>query len=692
MSQVDDVFDEVGQSVVKKSPDGGSRSSSSRKNSNSSSSGVGGGKLTTSNSFNVEIKKRKVWTEVESEALRSGMAAHGHRPNKWARIKADSEFQSRLNDRSGQQLKDRWRNVHLKIGGKTPYFTNVCFMPEALLGQSVRKQLVDGHVDGEVTMYVKPHWEVTYADGAKDHLDQDELLSMLYSTNLYQALGSGFVSGAGGKRRDANPPRRFKSPRKSWTEDEFEALRSGMAAHGHRHNKWARIKADSKFELQLADRSGEQLKDRWRNSQRKIGWRSNTTGLLVAAWTLEWTAADCIVPEALLGQSLRKQLEDGCIDGVVTSYADSYWEVTYVDGEKEDLDQGELLSLLNSTREEALRHEEDALGATVGEDCPICLDTVTMASTRSLRCAHVFHVACVAMLRTFKLKRACPVCRTSLPPGPGKLHERASLRYMVVARKVTRGKTSWGALTMIEKRDIDAALLEWHAAADQGLVQAQYVLGCMYCQGHVVARSYVVAKEWYLKAAHQGDAEAQYAIGIMFQQGHGVAQSDEEAARWFSTAADKRRRNAVSTCDIRQQHQAIAKEELSGDASPDASCEGVALHEATAEAESSPLPHRISSANTAADVTGETGGIVVAEEKDNYVAVSGNNNVYPLFITERPAAVLAASSMAESVADVAIEDLAHQEGMKEFPDGSVYVGQLRNNDRGETQFHGHGRK
>ena len=135
-----------------------------------------------------------------------------------------------------------------------------------------------------------------------------------------------------------------------------------------------------------------------------------------------------------------------------------------------------------------------------------------------------------------------------------------------------------------------------------------------------------------------------------------------------------------------------AEEELSGAAFPDASIEDAAFHEATDEAESSPLPHRISSENTAADVTGETSGIVVAEETNNAIAASGNKNVDTSFIIEGPAAVLAESSTAESAAYVAMEDLAPQEGKIEFPDGSVYVGQLRHNDRGETQFHGHGRK
>jgi TPR repeat protein len=151
----------------------------------------------------------------------------------------------------------------------------------------------------------------------------------------------------------------------------------------------------------------------------------------------------------------------------------------------------------------------------------------------------VFHAACVAELRKFKLKQECPLCRTPLPPGPDKLFEDATLRYVVVKRRVERGQASWGSLTKDEQRELHAAVGGWRAAADQGHAQAQYNLGVMFDQGRGVAQSDVEAARWYRKAADQGNAEAQNNLGIMFAQGRGVAQSDAKAARWFRKAADQ---------------------------------------------------------------------------------------------------------------------------------------------------------
>jgi TPR repeat protein len=150
-----------------------------------------------------------------------------------------------------------------------------------------------------------------------------------------------------------------------------------------------------------------------------------------------------------------------------------------------------------------------------GEDGPICLDPVVLASATTLPCAHVFHAACVAELQKFKLKQACPLCRTPLPPGPGKLHEDATLRYLVVDRRVERGKASWGALTKDEQREMHAAVGGWRAVCSaRGLAQAQCNLGNMFGRGRSVAQSDVEAARWYRKAADQGYALAQYNLGV----------------------------------------------------------------------------------------------------------------------------------------------------------------------------------
>jgi hypothetical protein len=118
--------------------------------------------------------------------------------------------------------------------------------------------------------------------------------------------------------------------------------------------------------------------------------------------------------------------------------------------------------------------------ASEGEECPICLDPVAVASATTLPCAHVFHAACVAELRKFGVKQACPLCRAPLPPGPEKLHEEATRRYFVVNRRVERGKASWGALTKTEQQEMNAVVDGWRAAAAQGHAMAQFALGSMF--------------------------------------------------------------------------------------------------------------------------------------------------------------------------------------------------------------------
>ena len=62
----------------------------------------------------------------------------------------------------------------------------------------------------------------------------------------------------------------------------------------------------------------------------------------------------------------------------------------------------------------------------------------------------------------------------------------------------------------------------------------------MLATGRGVAQSVPAeAVRWYRKAADQGIAQAQYILGTMFYHGRGVAQSDEEAARWYHKAADQ---------------------------------------------------------------------------------------------------------------------------------------------------------
>ena len=177
--------------------------------------------------------------------------------------------------------------------------------------------------------------------------------------------------------------------------------------------------------------------------------------------------------------------------------------------------------------------------AVTGEKCAICQDSLAGASSFTLPCTHVFHGTCVSELRKFGVQQVCPLCRDPLPPGPEKVYEEATRRFMRISRLVDTGRASWSTLPDWAQREVDVAIAGWRDAADQGLAMAQYNLGVMFENGCGVAQSDGEAAEWYHNAAEQGHARAQANLGFMFEGGHGVAQNDEEAVQWYRKAADQ---------------------------------------------------------------------------------------------------------------------------------------------------------
>jgi len=174
-----------------------------------------------------------------------------------------------------------------------------------------------------------------------------------------------------------------------------------------------------------------------------------------------------------------------------------------------------------------------------GEECSVCLSSLKDTSVTTLQCAHVFHVACVAELRKFGVKQACPLCRTPLQPGLDRLNEDATRHYVVVARLVMRGEASWSALPPIAQRELKAAITGWRAAAEQGHAKAQYNLGLMSEDGYGVPQSNEDALQWHRRAANRGYAPAQYRMGLLLMEGRGVARGIVVGARWVRKAAEQ---------------------------------------------------------------------------------------------------------------------------------------------------------
>lgn len=81
-------------------------------------------------------------------------------------------------------------------------------------------------------------------------------------------------------------------------------------------------------------------------------------------------------------------------------------------------------------------------------------------------------------------------------------------------------------------------------AGEQGHVLAQHNLGNAYFAGRGVPQNDSLAAAWWRKAAEKGDAIAQYRLGIMYQEGRGVPQSDSVAVVWLGDAARRGERRA----------------------------------------------------------------------------------------------------------------------------------------------------
>jgi TPR repeat protein len=79
----------------------------------------------------------------------------------------------------------------------------------------------------------------------------------------------------------------------------------------------------------------------------------------------------------------------------------------------------------------------------------------------------------------------------------------------------------------------------WQEAANQGHVGSQKALGSMYFSGRGVPLSYEKAMELYLMAAEQGHPHAQKYIALGYRRGLGVEADPEKAAYWQAKADEQ---------------------------------------------------------------------------------------------------------------------------------------------------------
>ncbi len=88
-----------------------------------------------------------------------------------------------------------------------------------------------------------------------------------------------------------------------------------------------------------------------------------------------------------------------------------------------------------------------------------------------------------------------------------------------------------------DRGDYETAEREFRPLAEQGDVDAQFMLGRIYTYGMGVAQDYVAAVKWFRLVAEQGHAAAQYNLGIMYHFGRGVPQDHVQSYMWFNLAA-----------------------------------------------------------------------------------------------------------------------------------------------------------
>ncbi len=88
-----------------------------------------------------------------------------------------------------------------------------------------------------------------------------------------------------------------------------------------------------------------------------------------------------------------------------------------------------------------------------------------------------------------------------------------------------------------KRGDYATALREFRPLAEQGVAEAQFLLGFMYLTSQGVPLDHAEAVKWYRKAAERGYAKAQFFLGFVYRKGRGVPQDYVRAYVWYDLAA-----------------------------------------------------------------------------------------------------------------------------------------------------------
>jgi TPR repeat protein len=101
------------------------------------------------------------------------------------------------------------------------------------------------------------------------------------------------------------------------------------------------------------------------------------------------------------------------------------------------------------------------------------------------------------------------------------------------------------------QRNDEESVTWYRAAAEQGQVAAQVILGITYEKGEKsVQVDHKEAAKWYRLAAEQGNGNAQYFLGYMYSEGPGVPQDYIKAHMWLNLAGANGTAGSIRTTSI----------------------------------------------------------------------------------------------------------------------------------------------
>ncbi len=148
-----------------------------------------------------------------------------------------------------------------------------------------------------------------------------------------------------------------------------------------------------------------------------------------------------------------------------------------------------------------------------------------------------------SLMGEFYFRRGASSSTTSKPPpvDVDRLDPLAQLKKQITydiadcKRLVAKGKPA----SEFVRKVASSRLTSWREAAETGMSEAQFFVGCCYYEGLDVLTDYEESVEWNGKAAKRGNPWAQNNLGVCYYLGRGVAQDHAEAARWFRKAADQ---------------------------------------------------------------------------------------------------------------------------------------------------------